>query len=665
MTMRNILPICYIYTQGNWLWMASLMKKKPSKIIPSMILVGMVVLLSLLYFKQALTSVTYNSANKGFYTTLTIWIILLIIIFALVIFNIIERWRYVTLKNDKKATQSKLTKQENMLNRVFDNATIETAILNLDLRFIRVNKTFAGLLGYSDEEMLSMNLKQLLQIEKIEEFTANINQLLKNIIPIFRSTQACRCKNGNIVMLFVSIFTTSNDLGEPEYLIAYLQNVTEIKKNEEQIQNIRKYDFLTGIANRASLEEYIEKHIENKFNRTSISIMIIDIDNLRDINDSLGHEAGDMMITHMADKLRQLANTEVLLARLAGDKFVLVFKNTKKEELISVADTILDTAIRPIKIKMIEVYITVSIGISIYPKDGDNYQNLMKHANLALLRAKDLGRDNYQFFTSDMTKSGNEKLNLRNLIGNALSKDEFFLHYQLIIGAATQKVSGVEALLRWKNSELYNVKTSEIIAIIEETGMILAVSDWIFKTVCKQLKTWQASGLKNLAISINCSIKQLKQENFVSNIQSLLLTQEIPANCIEIDVTEDSIIQDPKNIMKILHDLHLLGVKIAIDDFCGFITLSHLKKLSFCKIKMSNILTSDVTADELHASIVTLLISTADKLGITTLAKCIETEEQYKFFVNAGCKELQGYYFAKPFDEEAMMNYLLTEAQSV
>jgi diguanylate cyclase (GGDEF)-like protein len=421
------------------------------------------------------------------------------------------------------------------------------------------------------------------------------------------------------------------------------------------------HDPLTGLANRNKLEQFVSQILaQSRRHQESFALMFIDLDRFKNINDTIGHEAGDLLLQIIADRLKGAIRNTDLVARLGGDEFVIVVTDVHKSESVAViAHKILESVMQAFVIKGQEIYITTSIGISLYPFDGQNMQTLMKNADLALYRAKEHGKNNYQFYTMEMTSSAQARMTLQNALAHALMKEEFLLNYQPKMELKSRKITGVEAFLRWKNKEFGMITPGEIIELAEETGLIIPVSDWILKTACKELKQWQQLGFSNLTVAVNCSARQFKQANVTNDVLRILTETGITPQSLELEVTEKIIMNDPENILRSLYALKDLGVKIAIDDFgTGYWSLNNLRRLSVDKIKIDKTFIKQMLLDETSSDIVSAIIAMVTKLGIKSVAEGVETREQYDFLLREGCTEIQGYYLTQPLSDEAMSLYL-------
>lgn len=571
------------------------------------------------------------------------------------------RRRIYDIRDQQTIIETKLYDYQTRFDTVFGLANIGIALTNLDGSFIKTNKTFYELFNYNEDELLTINIFQLMHAADLVNFQTFMQQLIENKAQSQQLELQCSQKGGENVWVIITIALIRDNKFRPSYFVIQVQNITSQKKAEEKLRHMAYHDPLTGLANRNKLEQFVS-HIlaSSRRHQQNFALLFLDLDRFKNINDTIGHEAGDALLQIIAERLRSTVRTTDLVARLGGDEFVLVITDVKRTESVAlIAQKILDTVLQAIVIKGQELYITTSIGISLYPYDGQNMQALMKNADLALYRAKDHGRNNYQFYTIEMTGRAHERMALQNALAHALAKNEFFLHYQPKMSIDLRRITGVEALLRWQNKEYGMITPDEIVALAEETGLIVPVSDWVLETACRQLKVWHEMGFNSLTIAVNCSQRQFKQSTFTDDVLHIITRAGIPADSLEIEVTEKLIMEDPETTLRVLYALKDLGVKIVIDDFgTGYWSLNNLRRLSVDKIKIDKSFVKQVTIDETSATIVSAIIAMVNKLGIISVAEGVETREQYEFLIREGCTEIQGYYLAQPLPATDMTQFI-------
>jgi len=567
------------------------------------------------------------------------------------------------LRSEKKLLEANLQikESESRFRSAFDHAAIGMALISLQGKFLRVNQSLCHILGYSEKELLTIDPSEIIHLEDIKNNKLFIDDMLEGKIKTYQLVQRYFHKNGETVWISISMSLVTATYNEPIYFIAQLQNITSEKKAEEQLRHLAYHDALTGSFNRNSLEQKMQEVLSNaRRHENGFSIAFLDLDRFKNINDTIGHDAGDMLLQIVTQRLKNTVRNTDALARLGGDEFLIVLNELNKvDEITSVVRKIIANLQQKIIIKGHELYITTSIGISVYPYDGNDVQTLMKNADLALYRAKELGRNNYQFCTPEMTAKAQQKMARQNAIIHALAKNEFQLYFQPKLDLANQIISGVEALLRWHNPEYSNINAIEIIHLAEETGLIIALNEWVLKTACEQVTKWHNAGFLRLNLAVNLSARQFRQANFIESLMCVLEKTGFPPECLELEITETLIMQDPEYILNMLHLLKEKGICIAIDDFgTGYSSLDYLRRFSIDKIKIDPKFIRTITTDSASVSVISAMIAMANKLGIDTVAEGVETREQYEFLLRENCTEIQGYYLSQPVDADAMSKFL-------
>lgn len=446
----------------------------------------------------------------------------------------------------------------------------------------------------------------------------------------------------------------------------------ERKKAEEKILFLAYYDSLTSLPNRVLFKDRLNQTllIAQRHQRI-LAILFLDLDNFKRINDTLGHPAGDELLKQVADRLSNYIRKSdsisrystdefsAVVARLGGDEFtILLTEIAQVHDTIKVAQRILDAIAQPFDIEGQEVFITASIGIAIYPIDGEDVDSLLKNCDTAMYHAKNEGRNNYKFYEQSLNKTALDILALENNLRKALDKQEFRVYYQPRIDIRTRNVVGFEALIRWRHSQKGIIPPSEFIPIAEETGLIIPIGEWVLNEACKQNKTWQAAGFAPVFISVNLSGKQFKQQNLIKVIDHAMSEVRLDPKYLELEITE-SIIQDTKSTADILRELRNLGLKIAVDDFgTGYSSLSYLRRFPLDTLKIDRSFVKDIAKDPDSEAIVKAIIAMAHCLKLKVIAEGVETEEQLKFLSDEGCDEFQGYLISPPLPADEVVRFL-------
>lgn len=433
------------------------------------------------------------------------------------------------------------------------------------------------------------------------------------------------------------------------------QDITERKLAEERIQYIANHDSLTGLPNRALFSEILALalHSAERYGR-DFAVLFIDLDRFKLINDTLGHEAGDILLKEMGTRIASCLRTSDVVARLGGDEFVVLVQEVIEHKNVAMlAQKILSAIMCPIVLQGQECRVTGSIGISMYPADAKDENALMKNADVAMYRAKDQGKNNYQFYSQDLKCQSLERLALETNLRYALEEDQFFLHYQAKLDLKTGAISGVEALLRWRHPQLGVVMPSLFIPLAEETGLIVPIGKWVLKMACAQNVAWQREGIPALCMAVNLSARQFADDNLLQDIASVLEQTGMAPQLLELELTESMVMQQPERVAKLLADIKQMGVRLAIDDFgTGYSSLAQLKHFPIDTLKVDRSFISDIPQNSEDRAITEAIIALGKALSLTIVAEGVETLAQENFLRDSGGHQIQGYYFSQPVAPE-------------
>ncbi len=428
-------------------------------------------------------------------------------------------------------------------------------------------------------------------------------------------------------------------------------DITSRKLSEQRIHHVAQHDVLTGLPNRSLLQDRLEQAVAYA-GRTShpIWVMLIDLDRFKFVNDSMGHKAGDVLLVTIAARLRSALRDTDTVARLSGDEFVVILTEHEDEKLsVDIVQRLMDSVARPVMLGSKEFMVTASIGVAVYPTDGAPADTLIEHADIAMYRAKKLGRNNFQFYTPAMNDEALERVRIETALRSALERNEFVLHYQPQVDLKTGKICGMEALLRWKHPELGMVAPSRFIGVAEETGLIVQIGAWVMRTACAQNRAWQDAGLGKLRVAVNLSARQFGAPNLLADINTVLADTGLAPDCLEIELTESLFMNDVTVAVDLMHSMKALGVNLSIDDFgTGYSSLSYLSRFPIDVLKIDRSFVADITRDANDAAIVSSIIALAHNLKLAVIAEGVETAEQLDYLRSRGCDEMQGYYFSKP-----------------
>jgi len=451
--------------------------------------------------------------------------------------------------------------------------------------------------------------------------------------------------------------------------------------SQQQVKQLAYYDDLTGLPNRVTLRQELDALI-NRSQRYQghFAVVFMDLDNFKDINDTLGHDVGDILLKEVSHLIMENVRSddyvdrqkglyqeidvtpgaEPFVARLGGDEFTLLLGDIENVTLISgIVKRLLDSFSKPFKLGAHEAFVSASMGISIYPQDGTNAEELLKNADLAMYKAKKAGKNNFEFFCKEMNAIALQRLALESNLRRALERNEFTLFYQPRISTHQKKIDGFEALIRWESQEMGMVSPAQFIPFAEESLLICDIGQWVLDTACKQIRQWVDDGYIDICVSVNLSPRQIYQGDTLNAIKNAMAKYSVNARNLEIEITESGLLQDEKIAIEFLEEVQNLGIRLALDDFgTGYSSLSYLRKLPINILKIDRSFVIDVEGDKDTTSILETIISLADKLSLETVAEGVETTEQLKILTELGCHYIQGYYYAKPMPVKFASEYL-------
>ncbi len=446
------------------------------------------------------------------------------------------------------------------------------------------------------------------------------------------------------------------------FKIALLEQHNQLRAQKNALQYQATHDALTGLANRVLFSERLEHAIEkSKFRNTRMALLFVDLDHFKEINDSLGHEAGDKVLTIVTQRLKHTVVKEESLARFGGDEFTVIIEELHNlEEASILADKILNVLLAPIAVDHHELYVGCSIGISLFPDNGDTTQDLLKYADAAMYAAKNEGRNNVRYYSSEMTTRALERVVMETSLRAGLKNGEFIVYFQPQVNGKENRLFGMEALVRWNSPSVGLVSPAAFIPIAESTGLIVELDRYVMKYAMNQIAQWYKEGLNPGILSMNLTMKQLQQKDFIDFLKTLLAETGCSVEWIELEVTEDQIMIHPDEAIDILREISRIGVKIAVDDFgTGYSSLSYLKKLPINKLKIDQSFVRELPGDEEDVAITKAIIAMAQSLNLDVIAEGVETVEQKDFLVQNGCINIQGYFYSKPKPADEIRTILL------
>jgi len=445
--------------------------------------------------------------------------------------------------------------------------------------------------------------------------------------------------------------------GEPARLIGTIQDVTEHRRTQERLNYLAHYDTLTGLPNRILLQDRLSQAMVDADRRDRlVALMFLDLDRFKIINDTLGHETGDALLKSVAERLRSCVRAGDTISRLGGDEFTVVLANIAHvDDVAHVAQKIIDGFVAPFHVNGRELFISPSMGITLYPFDDNDIDSLLRNADAAMYHAKELGRNTFQFYTAELNRRTAKRLRLETALRHALERNELLLHYQPQVSLKTGRIIGAEALLRWQHAEMGLISPLEFIPLAEETGLIIPIGEWVLHTACAQAQSWRKTGFGELQIAVNLSGRQFQHQHLARLVKKVLKETGLDPRLLDLELTESLLMHNTDAILGTMEELHAHGVAFSMDDFgTGYSSLSYLKRFPIDTLKIDQSFVRDIPRDPDDAAIAQAIIAMAHNLDIRVIAEGVETAKQLAFLRSKRCNGMQGYYFSKPIPAEAM-----------
>ncbi|MHB1292099.1 MAG: bifunctional diguanylate cyclase/phosphodiesterase [Sulfuricella sp.] len=557
-----------------------------------------------------------------------------------------------------RRTQEELQKSTESLRlaaKVFENSTEGIIITDTKANILQVNRAFTTITGYSETEAIGQTPRLL----RSDRHNADFYKAMWASLIEFGYWQGeiwNRRKSAEAYPEWLSIIAIRDERGETIHYLGVFADLTEKKLAEVHAHRLAYYDPLTELPNRQMLDERLKQSLASaRNNNRRVALLYLDLDRFKTINDTLGHPFGDKLLQAVAERLAGHVRDGDTIARFSGDEFAVVLSDVGSQHNAAlVAQKILDALAEPFNLEQQEVFITPSIGIALFPLDADNKDDLIKNADAAMGHTKAQGGNGFHFYTADMNATTSQRLTMETQLRKALERDEFVLHYQPQVSLRSGRIIGMEALIRWQHPERGLVAPGEFIPLLEETGLIVSVGEWVLRTACAQNSAWLAEGLPSLRVAVNLSARQFRQSGLATMVNQALRDAGLAPEHLELEVTESIMIQDLQTTITTLHQLHALGIQISIDDFgTGYSSLSYLKRLPISKIKIDRSFVRDICIDPDDAAIANAVISLGHSMKMQVIAEGVETVEQLDHLRAQGCDEIQGYYFSRSLPAEA------------
>ena len=560
----------------------------------------------------------------------------------------------------RRLAESALEQREKRFRTIVEKSWSGVVLLDGDLRFSYAGSSTSHLIGYDEAELLGRSLFDFIHPRELDAARQVFAGILAMPNHESHGELRFRHKNGNWIWMegFSQNLLHEKSVGA---IVLNYRDISQRKETEKQLEYRAYYDSLTGLPNRLLFRDRLVNSLSHaRRNRVGLAVMYLDVDHFKLVNDGLGHTVGDALLADIATRLQASLRASDTISRIGGDEFsVLLPEIVNADGVAGVARKILDSLQQPFAVDGHEFFVTASIGISCFPADGEDAETLLKCADAALYRAKELGRNQAQLFTASMNERYVRRLALEQHLHHAVERQQLELYYQPIYDRARRRIVSVEALLRWRDPNRGLIQPAEFIQLAEETGMIIQIGEWALRTACVQLRRWHDQGLTTLRMAVNISAVQLQQRGLVDVVRMALDQNGLAPETLQLEITESAAMQSFDLTMNVLRELKAMGVSIAIDDFgTGQSSLIYLKHFPITTVKIDKEFLREVTSDETAAAIVSYVINLAHTLQLKVVAEGVETEAQYTFLRHYACDLMQGYLISRPLPADAVLPFL-------
>ena len=546
-----------------------------------------------------------------------------------------------------------------LISTVFENSMEGMVILDKDLKVVSVNEAFCKF-AEMDMESAQGNVPQFIERLMSTDTGSELQHSLEKT-GHWMGEIIGRKADGVTCPLWLTVNAVKDYIGKLTYYVALITDVSEIKRSQEELEYVATHDFLTKLPNRVLFHDRLQQAIARTMRTGNIgALFFMDLDRFKDVNDNLGHHVGDDLLKQVSERLLAVCRSSDTLARLGGDEFTLVVEGLEQtSELALIAEKVLQAFADPFALGAYKLEISVSIGISVFPRDSGDINELIKHADTAMYSAKESGRNTYRFYTQELTTNAFEYFAMEIALQKALERNEFFLVYQPQYNIITNEMIGVEALLRWRHPDMGVLSPGVFIHVAEYSGKIEAIGEWVISEVCEQCKIWDADGLPLFTVSLNLSRKQLVLPGLSGYVKNVLEESGVSGDRLEFEITESAILDQKDTVYENLKELQQMDIRMAIDDFgTGYSSLVNLKQFPLSRLKIDKSFVRDVSRDPNNEAIIRATIALGKSFNLNIIAEGVEKEEQRDFLLKEGCNEAQGFLYSDPVPPESITELL-------
>jgi diguanylate cyclase (GGDEF)-like protein/PAS domain S-box-containing protein len=554
---------------------------------------------------------------------------------------------------ERRLTEKLLQNSEEQYRLVTDALPVLIAYIDNDLYFQFNNKVYEEWLGMPMNEITGKKVQDVIGTTAFSIFYEYYEKLTQ-LKPVTYET-VLNLHNNEERYVSVTLIPNIQE-GVMNGLFSLISDMTP------RINYLATHDALTDLPNRSLFNARFSHALKRSSSTNNlVAVLFLDLDHFKNINDTLGHDVGDYLLIKVTERIKNCLRSSDTLARLGGDEFIILLEDITDKQIVKVATKLCESFILPFYLNSRDVFITTSIGISIYPTDGTDMKILLKNADMAIYRAKEKGRNTFEFYTPEMNEKILKKLNIETNLRNAMDKKELFLNYQPVIDVHTHKIISLETLLRWQHSHLGLISPAEFIPVAEEIGLIVAIGEWVLRQACLQIIAWQEAGIfpDGMRLSVNLSARQFKERNLVKMISNILTETGLSGECLTLELTESLIMHDIDYNIKVINSLKEMGIAISLDDFgTGYSSLNYLRRFPIDIVKIDQSFVRDIIKNADDASIVTAIIAMAHSLKMKVVAEGVETAGQYALLKERGCDEIQGYFISKALSAVKLVEFL-------